>query len=99
MPGTVLNRKKFKVHLGRYNFMPYFQGKLKEGPRNPFYYFDQGGNLNAERYRDWKVNFAILQGNFATGIRAVPSSAWPSTSSLATLPGREFPQRRKHRDD
>jgi hypothetical protein len=84
LPGTVLNRKKFKVHLGGYNFMPYIQGKLKEGPGNPFYYFDHGGNLNADRYRDWKVNFATLQENIATGTRAVP--AWALISNLRMDP-------------
>jgi arylsulfatase len=82
--GTTLNRKKFKVHLDGYNFMPYFQGKVKEGPRQPFYYFDQGGNLNAIRYRDWKVSFATQHGNIATGVRAV--SAWALICNLRMDP-------------
>ena len=82
--GTTLNKKKFRVHLDGYNFLPYFQGKEKEGPRNPFYYFDQGGNLNALRYRDWKVSFATQHGNIATGTRSV--SAWALIANLRMDP-------------
>jgi arylsulfatase len=82
--GTTLNGKKFKVHLDGYNFLPYFQGKEKEGPRNEFYYFDQGGNLNALRYRDWKVSFATQHGNIATGTRSV--SAWALIANLRMDP-------------
>jgi arylsulfatase len=82
--GTTLNKKKFQVHLDGYNFLPYFQGKEKEGPRNPFYYFDQGGNLNALRYRDWKVSFATQRGNIATGTRSV--SAWALIANLRMDP-------------
>lgn len=82
--GATLNQKKFKVHLDGYNFLPYFQGKEKEGPRNPFYYFDQGGNLNALRYRDWKVSFATQHGNIATGTRSV--SAWALIANLRMDP-------------
>jgi len=46
---------------GRYNFLPYFQGKEKAGPRDSIYYFDQGGNLSAVRNHDWKVSFAVIR--------------------------------------
>jgi len=82
--GTTLNGKKFKVHLDGYNFLPYFQGKAKEGPRNEIYYFDQGGNLNGLRYRDWKVSFATQRGNIATGTRSV--SAWALIANLRMDP-------------
>jgi len=82
--GTTLNGKKFRVHLDGYNFLPYFQGKQKEGPRNEIYYFDQGGNLNAIRYRDWKVSFATQHGNIATGTRSV--SAWALIANLRMDP-------------
>ena len=82
--GTTFNGKKFKVHLDGYNFLPYFKGEVKEGPREPIYYFDQGGNLNAIRYRDWKVSFATQQGNIATGVRSV--SAWSLIANLRMDP-------------
>jgi arylsulfatase A-like enzyme len=82
--GTTLNKKKFKVHLDGYNFVPYFQGKEKKGPRQSIYYFDQGGNLNAVRFDDWKVSFAVQSGNIATGVRAV--TAWASITNLRMDP-------------
>lgn len=82
--GTTLNGKKFKVHLDGYNFLPYFQGKEKEGPRRSFFYFDQGGNLNAVRYDDWKLSFATQHGNIATGTRTVTN--WAGIGNLRMDP-------------
>ncbi|MGO4396319.1 arylsulfatase [Variovorax sp. M-6] len=82
--GMKLGKKDFKVHLDGYNFLPYFQGKEKEGPRQSVYYFDQGGNLNALRYRDWKVSFATQHGNIGTGVRTV--SAWALLTNLRMDP-------------
>ncbi|OQP40717.1 arylsulfatase [Niastella yeongjuensis] len=82
--GTTFGGKKFKVHLDGYNFLPYFKGEEKTSPRNEIYYFDQGGNLNAIRYQDWKVSFATQQGNIATGVRSV--SAWALIANLRMDP-------------
>jgi len=68
--------KTFKVHLDGYDFTQYFRGKADQGPRQALYYFDQGGNLNAVRYADWKVSFAVAtHGNIATASREVTSWA------------------------
>jgi arylsulfatase len=68
--------KTFKVHLDGYDFVPYFKGEEKKGPRQALYYFDQGGNLNALRYADWKISFAVAShGNIATATRTVTSWA------------------------
>src|SRR5262245_8495896 len=83
--GFAAGNRKFKVHLDGYNFMPYFQGKEKAGPRESIYYFDQGGNLNALRYRDWKVSFAVnSHGNIATATRETP--AWAMITNLRMDP-------------
>jgi arylsulfatase len=83
--GVALHGKQFKVHLDGYNFIPYFQGKEKNGPRDSIYYFDQGGNLNAIRWNDWKVSFAIAsEGNIATSTREVP--AWAMITNLRMDP-------------
>jgi arylsulfatase A-like enzyme len=83
--GFTVGSKQFKVHLDGYNFMPYFQGKEKAGPREAIYYFDQGGNLNAIRLRDWKVSFAINSpGNIATATRETPS--WATITNLRMDP-------------
>jgi arylsulfatase len=83
--GFKAGNKTFKVHLDGYNFLPYFEGKAKQGPRQEIYYFDQGGNLNAIRYADWKVSFAInSEGNIATSTRETP--AWAMITNLRMDP-------------
>ena len=76
--------KTFKVHLDGYNFVPYFQGQTKAGPRDSIMYFDQGGNLNAIRWNDWKLSFATNHGNIATGTRQ--PSAWALVWNLRMDP-------------
>ena len=46
--------------------------------------FDQGGNLNAVRWNDWKVSFAVIKGNIATGTREVTS--WAMIGNLRMDP-------------
>src|SRR5215475_1672360 len=82
--GFAAGGKTFKVHLDGYNFMPYFEGKEKAGPRDTIYYFDQGGNLNAIRWNDWKLSFATAKGNIATGTRE--TSAWALIANLRMDP-------------
>jgi arylsulfatase len=68
--------KTFKVHLDGYDLMPFLKGEFPSGPRDVVYYFDQGGNLNAIRWNDWKLSFAVAShGNIATATREVPSWA------------------------
>ena len=54
--GYSANGKTFKVHADGYNFLPYFKGEAKKGPREEILYFGQGGELNAVRWNDWKVS-------------------------------------------
>ena len=82
--GTTLGKKEYKVHLDGYNFMPFFQGETIRGPRKEIFYFDQGGNLNAVRYQDWKVSFAVQHGNIATGTRSVTN--WAMITNLRMDP-------------
>ncbi len=78
--------KNFKVHLDGYNFLPYLKGQQTKGPREAIYYFDQGGNLNAVRWNDWKVSFATASegGNIATATRETPS--WAMITNLRMDP-------------
>ena len=77
--------KTFKVHLDGYNFLPYFKGEAKQGPRDAMFYFDQAGNLNALRMADWKISFAVnSEGNIATATREVTS--WASITNLRMDP-------------
>ena len=68
--------KTWRVHLDGYDFLPYFKGEVRKGPREEIYYFGQGGELNAVRWNDWKVHFAVQQGNIATSVREV--TGWPT---------------------
>ena len=83
--GFAAGNKSFKVHLDGYDFMPYFKGEASQAPRDAIYYFDQGGNLNALRWNDWKLSFAIAsEGNIATARREVP--AWALIANLRMDP-------------
>ena len=82
--GFNTNGKTFKVHLDGYNFMPYFQGKQKTAPRDSIMYFEQSGNLNAIRWFDWKISFAVIKGNIATGTREVTN--WAMITNLRMDP-------------
>jgi arylsulfatase len=87
--GYQANGKTFKVHADGYNFLPYFKGQLKKGPREEIFYFGQGGELNAIRWNDWKVHFAVQNGNIATAVRDVPG--WPVIVNLRADPYEKAP--------
>ncbi len=76
--------KTFKAHLDGYNMMPYFQGEVDEAPRKEIFYFDAGGNLNAIRYNNWKLHFAIMEGSINEAYRKTPS--WPIVINLRADP-------------
>jgi arylsulfatase len=87
--GYEANGKKFRIHADGYNFMPYFQGNAKTAPRQAIYYFTQNGELNALRVQDWKIHFAVQQGNIATGVRSTPG--WPLLVNLRADPYEKGP--------
>jgi len=89
LSGVKLHGKDFKVHLDGYNFLPYLKGESKKGPREEYFYFGQGGDLNAVRWNDWKVNFAMVDGNIATGTRKV--TGWPVIVNLRADPYEKMP--------
>ncbi len=82
--GHSANGKTFKQHLDGYNLMPYFKGEVDEAPRNEIFYFDAGGNLNAVRYKDWKLHFTIMEGAINEAYRKSPS--WPLAINLRADP-------------
>jgi arylsulfatase A-like enzyme len=89
MQGYQANGRNFKVHPDGYNFLPYFKGEVKKGPREEIFYFGQIGELNAVRWNDWKVNFAGVEGNIMTGVRNV--TAWPILVNLRADPYEKMP--------
>ncbi|WDE96202.1 arylsulfatase [Lentisphaera profundi] len=82
--GHKANGKNWRVKLAGYNYIPYFKGEVKEVPRESYFYWDQGGNLSAVRWKDWKVSFAQIHGNIAQGVRVVPN--WPIITHLKADP-------------
>jgi arylsulfatase len=77
------------VHLDGYNFLPFFSGATEESPREEILYFGQGGELNAIRVADWKIHFATIDGNIATGVRRV--AGWPLIINLRADPYEKMP--------
>jgi arylsulfatase A-like enzyme len=66
--GYLAAGKTFKSHLDGYNFIPFFKGDAKEGPRQEIMYFDDNANLNAIRVRDWKIHFKVQEGNLQDSV-------------------------------
>lgn len=58
MKGHKAAGKKFKVHLDGENFLPYLSGETQAGPREDYFYFDDGGQLIGLRFDKWKLVFA-----------------------------------------
>ena len=84
LKGYQVGDKNFKVHLDGYNMMSFWKGETKEAPRNEIFYFDAGGNLNALRYRNWKLHFTIMEGAINEAYRKTPS--WPILINLRADP-------------
>jgi len=82
--GHTTNGKEWKVHIDGYNFLPRFKGEVDEGPRKQIYYFDADGNLNAVRWGDWKIHFAVLKGNISDAMRF--ETNWPQIVHLKADP-------------
>ena len=57
LTGHQVGDMNYTVHLDGYNMLPYFTGKVKEGPRKEMFYFTDDGSLSALRYGDWKLMF------------------------------------------
>ena len=87
--GYQANGKTFTIHPDGYNFLPYFKGEAPKPPREEIMYFSADGDLNAVRWNDWKVNFASVDGNIATGVRAV--TGWPLIVNLRADPYEQMP--------
>ena len=81
--GHVANGKAFKVHLDGYDQRDLLAGK-EPGQRQEIFYFDDSGNLNAVRVRDWKATFA-LPGDWLYGGPPLPQ-AFPKIANLRMDP-------------
>jgi arylsulfatase A-like enzyme len=70
LKGMKAGEKTFKNHLDGYSFMPYFQGKVAEGPRKEFFYWSDSGDLMAVRHGPWKLTYKSIEGNLFNGHEA-----------------------------
>lgn len=57
LKGHTIGSMTYKVHLDGYNFVPYFTGQAKKGPRESFFYFGDEAELTGLRYDNWKFLF------------------------------------------
>ena len=88
--GYTVGNKEFKVHLDGYNFLPFFKGEMDKGPREEYFYFFADGALNALRWHDWKIHFAVSgRGNVAMGERRI--IGWPMIVHLRADPFEKGP--------
>jgi arylsulfatase A-like enzyme len=55
LKGHQAGDKKFTCHIDGFNMLPYFTGKVKESPRETFFYISDDGDVLAIRHKDWKV--------------------------------------------
>jgi arylsulfatase len=62
LKGTTLNGRTYKNYIDGYNQLEYLSGKVKESPRNEFWYVNDDGQIVAARYQDWKVVFLENRG-------------------------------------
>jgi arylsulfatase len=84
LTGYQAGDKTFRAHLDGYNLLPFLNGEVEESPREAIFYFDQGANLNAIRFRDWKLHFTLVEGDITTAYRQSP--AWPRVVNLRADP-------------
>jgi hypothetical protein len=62
---------------------------VQKPPRAEILQFGQKGDLNAVRWRDWKANFAGVEGIIATGVRL--ATDWPPIVNLKADPYEHAP--------
>jgi arylsulfatase A-like enzyme len=57
LAGWQVGPSTYKVHLDRYNQLPYLTGQQDKSARREFFYFNDDGQLMAVRVDDWKIVF------------------------------------------
>lgn len=82
--GYKANGKDWRVHIDGYNYLPYFKGETDKVPRESLLYFSANGELNAIRWNDWKLHFAIMEGDMTDAVRFEPN--WPQIAHMRADP-------------
>ncbi len=60
--GVKLNGRKYRNYIDGYNMLDYLTGKVKESPRQEFFYVNDDGQIVAIRYDAWKAVFLENRG-------------------------------------
>lgn len=60
--GTDINGRHYRNYIDGYNQVDYLSGKVKQSPRQEFWYVNDDGQIVAARYNDWKVVFLENRG-------------------------------------
>ena len=68
--GAQAGEKEYRVYLDGYDMTELLSGE-EGGPRETVFYFDDDANLNALRWRDWKIHFASADAWRSTEARSV----------------------------
>ncbi|MEI2726186.1 MAG: arylsulfatase [Verrucomicrobiota bacterium] len=55
LKGADINGRHYRNYIDGYNQLDYLSGKVKQSPRNEFWYVNDDGELVAARYQDWKL--------------------------------------------
>ncbi|XZE53956.1 arylsulfatase [Planctomycetaceae bacterium SH139] len=55
LAGVELNGRTYKNHIDGYNMLDYLSGKVEKSPRKEFIYVNDGGEVAAIRFEDWKA--------------------------------------------
>ncbi len=71
LTGYTAAGKTFKVHIDGVNVLDYITGKVKESPRQFFFYVSDDGGVMAVRVGDYKLVFEV-QRAFSTAVWAEP---------------------------
>jgi arylsulfatase A-like enzyme len=82
--GHKANGNKFRIHAEGHNFKPLFEGKEKASPPISKLYFNAAADLNAVRWNEYKIAFAVEDVGINTAYRKTP--AWPVITNLHADP-------------
>jgi arylsulfatase len=93
LKGYQVGKKNFKVHLDRYNQLPYLTGQVSERPRKEFFYFSDDGDLLALRHDNWKLIFAQqrIEGTLQIWSEPLVKTRVPLMINLRTDPYESAP--------
>ena len=88
LKGYNVGNMTYKVHLDGYNLVPYLTGQVEKSPRESFLYCNDGQQLTALRYDNWKIVFMEqrIQGTLRIWAEPFVALRVPKIFNLRTDP-------------